>query len=122
MENVCECGRATKYQSIRCETTFCVLCAPKIQNPEDEPEYKPISKFGVCNQGNNAAIAGCRVKTDDESVVLENMGAPSDTGPVQFDTETEQSSTGPVFRVLETTTNSSSKVRGLLAPPSCSKF
>ena len=48
MENVCLCGRATKYQCIRCETTVCVLCAPEIQNTEDEPEYKPMSKVGIC--------------------------------------------------------------------------
>ena len=87
MENVCLCGRATKYQCIRCETTVCVLCAPEIQNPEDEPEYKPMSKVGICNQCNNTAIAGCRVETEDESVVLEDMEASNDTGPVQFETE-----------------------------------
>ena len=69
MENVCLCGRATKYQCIRCETTVCVLCAPEIQNTEDEPEYKPMSKVGICNQCNNTARAGCRVETDDESVL-----------------------------------------------------
>ena len=80
MENVCLCGRATKYQCIRCETTVCVLCASEIQNPEDEPEYMPMSKVGICNQCNNTAIAGCRVETDDESVVLEDMEASNDTG------------------------------------------
>ena len=116
MENVCLCGRATKYQCIRCETTVCVLCAPEIQNPEDEPEYKPMSKVGICNQCNNTAIAGCRVEADDESVVLEDMEASNDTGPVQFDTENEQSSTSAVFRALETTTNSSSKGTDIQVP------
>ena len=90
------CGRATKYQCIRCETTVCVLCAPEIQNPEDEPEYKPMSKVGICNQCNNTAS--------------------NDTGPVQFDTENEQSSTSAVFRALETTTNSSSKGTDIQVP------
>ena len=62
MENVCLCGRATKYQCIRCETTVFVLCAPETQNPEDEPEFKPMSKVGICNQCNNTAIAGFRVE------------------------------------------------------------
>ena len=106
----------TTYQCIRCETTVCVLCAPEIQNPEDEPEYKPMSKVGICNQCNNTAIAGCRVETDDESVVLEDMEASNDTGPVQFDTENEQSSTSAVFRALETTTNSSSKGTDIQVP------
>ena len=78
MENVCLSGRATKYQCIRCETTVCVLCAPEIQNPEDEPEYKPMSKVGICNECNNTAIAGCRVETEDESV-LEDMEASNVT-------------------------------------------
>ena len=86
MENVCPCGRATKYQCIRCETTVCVLCAPEIQNPEDEPEYKPMSKVGICNQCNNITIAGCRVETDDESV-LESMEASNETRPVKFETK-----------------------------------
>ena len=30
----------------------------------------PMSKAGICNQCNNTAIAGCRVETDDESVIL----------------------------------------------------
>lgn len=75
-----------KYQCLRCETTVCVLCAPEIQNPEDEPEYKPMSKVGICNQCNNITIAGCRVETDDESV-LENMKASNETRPVKFETK-----------------------------------
>ena len=46
-------------------------------------------KVGICNQCNNTAIAGCRVETDDESIVLEDMEASNDIGPVQFDTENE---------------------------------
>lgn len=76
----------TKYQCIRCETTVCVLCAPEIQNPEDEPEYKPMSKVAICNQCKNITIAGCRVETDDESV-LENMEASNETRPVKFETK-----------------------------------
>ena len=76
----------TKYQCIRCETTVCVLCAPEIQNPEDEPEYKPMSKVGIFKQCNNITIAGCRVETDDESV-LENMEASNETRPVKFETK-----------------------------------
>ena len=108
--------KGKKYQCIRRETTVCVLCAPEIQNYEDEPEYKPMIKVGVCNKCNNTTIAGCRVETDDESGVLENMDASNDTGPVQFDTENEQSSTGAVFRALETTTNSSSKGTDIQVP------
>ena len=75
-----------------------------------------MSKVGICNQCNNTAIAGCRVETDDESVVLEDMEASNDTGPVQFDTENEQSSTSAVFRALETTVNSSSKGTDIQVP------
>ena len=114
MENVCLCGRATKYQCIRCETTVCVLCAPEIQNTEDEPEYKPMSKVGICNQCNNTARAGCRVETDDESV-LEDM-ASNETRPVQLETENEQSSTGAVSGALKTTTNSSSEGTDIKVP------
>ena len=105
MENVCLCGRATKYQSIRCETTICVLCAPEIQNPEDEPEYKPMSNVGIWNRCNNIAIAGCRVETEDESV-LEDMEGSNVTRSVQFETENDQSSTGAVSGAFKTTTNS----------------
>ena len=45
MENVCLCGRATKYQCIRCETTVCVLCAPEIQNPEYKNKAKAAREF-----------------------------------------------------------------------------
>ena len=75
-----------------------------------------MSKVGICNQCNNTAIAGCCVETNDESVVLEDMDASNDTGPVQFDTENEQSSTSAVFRALETTTNSSSKGTDIQVP------
>ena len=115
MENVCLSGRATKYQCIRCETTVCVLCAPEIQNPEDEPEYKPMSKVGICNQCNNTAIAGCRVETEDESV-LEDMEASNVTRPVQFETENEHSSTGAVSGALKATTNSNNKGTDIKAP------
>lgn len=96
------------YQCILCETTVCVLCAPEIQNPEDEPEYKPMSKVGICNQCNNTAIAGCRVEIEDESV-LEDMEASNVTRPVQFETENEHSLTGAVSGALKTTMNSSNK-------------
>ena len=115
MENVCPCGRATKYQCIRCETTVCVLCAPEIQNPEDEPEYKPMSKVGICNQCNNITIAGCRVETDDESV-LEDMEASNEIRPVKFETKNEQRSTGVVSGAFKTTTISSSKGTDIKVP------
>ena len=115
VENVYLCGRATKYQCIRCETTVCVLCAPEIQNPEDEPEYKPMSKVGICNQCNNTAIAGCRVETEDESV-LEDMEASNVTRPVQFATENEHSSTGADYGALKTTTNSNNKGTDIKVP------
>lgn len=67
-----------------------------------------MSKVGICNQCNNTAIAECRVQTDDESV-LEDMEASNETGPAQFETENEQSSTGAVSGALKTTTNSSSE-------------
>lgn len=115
VENVYLCARATKYQCIRCETTVCVLCAAEIQNPEDEPEYKPMSKVGICNQFNNTAIAGCRVETEDESV-LEDMEASNVTRPVQFETENEHSSTGAVSGALKATTNSNNKGTDIKAP------
>ena len=115
MENVCLCGRATKYQCIRCETTVCVFCAPEIQNPEVEPEYKSMSKVGICNQCNNTSIAGCHVETNDESV-LEDMEASNEIRPVQFEIENEQSSTGAVSKALKTTANSSSKGTDIKVP------
>lgn len=115
VENVYLCGRATKYQCILCETTVCVLCAPEIQNPEDEPEYKPMSKVGICNQCNNTAIAGCRVETEDESV-LEDMENSNVTRPVQFETENEHSLTGAVSGALKTTMNSSNKGTDIKVP------
>ena len=83
-------------------------------NTEDEPEYKPMSKVGICNQCNNTARAGCRVETDDESV-LEDM-ASNETRPVQLETENEQSSTGAVSGALKTTTNSSSEGTDIKVP------
>lgn len=91
------------------------MCAPEIQNPEDEPEYKPMSKVGICNQCNNVAIAGCHVENDDESV-LEDIEASNGTRPVQFETEHDESSTGAVSAAPKTTMNSSSKGTDIKVP------
>jgi len=89
---------------------------PKFRtHAEDEPEFKPMSKVGICNKCNDTAIAGYRGDTNDESV-LEDMEASHETRPDQFETENEQSSTGAVSEALKTKTNSSSKGTDIKVP------
>ena len=95
---------------MRCETTVCVLCAPEIPNTEDEPDYKPMSEVGICNQRNNTARNQPRTSSRDETDLesaLTDLKASDEAKPVQFEIENEQSSSA-VSGALKITTNNSS--------------
>lgn len=95
---------------------MCVLYASEISITEDEPDYKPMSKVGICNQCNNTnsnqSSAVKNAETDD-GVALGDLKTTNETRPVQFEIENDESSTSSLSAIsadLMTMKNNSSDV------------